>query len=65
VVDRSPEVVRDVVDPHEDLIQMPSPVGQEPHAIDPLSPDLGGEHWAEAVPPKPHGLMADLDAPLA
>ena len=64
VVDRSPELVLDAVDLHEDLIQMPSPVGQGPHAIDPLSPDLGGEHRAKSVPPKAHGFMANLDAPL-
>jgi hypothetical protein len=39
-------------------------VGQGPHSLDPLATDLGGEHRAEAVPPKPHGFMADLDAAL-
>jgi hypothetical protein len=64
VVDLSPEVVRDAVDLHEDLIQIPSPVGQGPHVIDPLSLDLGGEQRAKSVPPEPHGLVADVDAAL-
>ena len=27
-------------------------------------PDLGCKQWAKAVPPVPHGLMADVDAAL-
>ena len=27
-------------------------------------PDLRGNHWTNAVPPVPHGLMADVDAAL-
>ena len=27
-------------------------------------PDLRGKQWARAVPPVPHGLMADVDAAL-
>ena len=27
-------------------------------------PDLRGKHWTKAVPPVPHGLMADVDAAL-
>ena len=64
MVDRSPEGVRDAVDLKEDLVQMPAPVGQGPHAIDPLSPDLGGEHRAKSVPSEAHGFMADLNAAL-
>ena len=26
--------------------------------------DLRGTHWANAVPPGPHGLLADVDATL-
>jgi hypothetical protein len=62
VVDRSTDVMRDAVDLHEDLIQMPPPVGQGPHAIDPLSSDIGGEYRAKSVPPEAHRLMADLNA---
>ena len=27
-------------------------------------PDLRGKQWAKAVPPVPHGLMAEVDAVL-
>ena len=43
---------------------MPAPVGQGARPVDPLAADLGGEDWAEAAPPEPHGFMADLDASL-
>jgi hypothetical protein len=26
--------------------------------------DLAGKHWAKPVPPKPNGLIADIDAAL-
>ena len=31
---------------------------------DPLLPDLGGEHRAKLVPPKPDRIMADVDPAL-
>jgi hypothetical protein len=31
---------------------------------DPLLSDLGGEHRAKPVPPKPDGLVADVDPAL-
>jgi hypothetical protein len=64
VIDGPPEVVGDTIDFCGNPIQMPPPVGQGPHSVDPLAADLGGEHRAEAVPPEPHGLMADVDAAL-
>jgi hypothetical protein len=30
--------------------------------LNPFSSDLGGEHRAEPVPPKPHRFVADIDA---
>ena len=64
VIDGPPEGVGDTVDLYENRIQMPPPAGQGPHSRDPFAADLGGEHRAEAVPPEPHGFMADLDASL-
>jgi hypothetical protein len=64
VIDGPPEVVGDTVDLYENLFQMPSQVGQGPHAVDPLVADLGGEHWAEAVPQKPDDFVTDLDTSL-
>lgn len=40
------------------------PVGEGVHLLDPLTADLRGEHRTEAVPPKPHRLVADVDAAL-
>lgn len=41
---------------------MPAPVSEAPHLVDPLPPDIGGEHRPKPVPPKPHCLMAQVDA---
>jgi hypothetical protein len=63
VVDGSPEVVPLAVDLHENLVKMPPPVARL-HALDAALADLGGEDRAEAVPPEPDRLVADLDAAL-
>ena len=52
------------VDTDVDFVEMPAPVGVGPHVMNALSADLGGEHRAEPVPPKPHRLVADVDAAL-
>jgi hypothetical protein len=64
VIDGPPEVAGGTVDFCGNPIQMPPPVGQGAHSVDPLAADRGGEHRAEAVPPEPHGLMADVAAAL-
>jgi hypothetical protein len=51
------------VDLHEHLVKVPSPVAGR-HALDAAFPELGCEQRAEAVPPEPHRLVADLDAAL-
>ena len=51
------------IDADEHLIKMPAPV--RPVApVYPLLPDLGGKQWTKAVPPIPHGFIADGDAAL-
>ena len=57
-------MVSDAVDLHEDFVEVPAPLGQGWHPADPSSQYLGREHGTKAVPPQPHALMADLDAPL-
>ena len=64
VVDGAPEVVHLADDLHVDLVEMPPPMSEGPHPLDPLPADLGGEHRAEPVPPEPHRLVADVDAAL-
>ena len=51
------------VDPDTHLIKRPPPqrIGPMMHTA---FPDLRGKHWTNAVPPVPHGLMADVDAAL-
>jgi len=43
---------------------MPPPLPKAPHPADPLASDVGREQRAEAVPPQPHCLVADVDAPF-
>ncbi len=64
VIYSAPEVVRLAVDLYVDLIEVPPPVAESPHAADQPLADVGGEHRAEPVPPKPHRLVADVDAAL-
>jgi len=64
MVDSAPEVVALAVDPDEDLVQVPAPMGKGSHRLNPLAADLAGEHRTEPVPPEPHRLMADVDAAL-
>jgi hypothetical protein len=45
------------------LLAVPAPVRKRPMMKAPL-PDLVGEHRTEAIPPEPHRLVADIDAPL-
>jgi hypothetical protein len=61
VIDGAPQLVPLAVDLHEHLVQVPSPAAGL-HALDPALPDLGCEQRAEAMPPEPHRLVADLDA---
>ena len=64
MINSPPEIVRLAVDLHEDLIQVPLPIRIYTHPACPLSADLGCEHRAEPIPPKPDCLMADFDAKL-
>src|SRR5271156_1996054 len=61
VIDSPPEIAELAVDLHKDLIQMPTPLGEAAHVRYPAFPDLRREHRAKPVPPKPDGLMADVD----
>ena len=51
------------VDPDTHLIKMPAPQRIE-SMMNTAFPDLRGKQWTKAVPPVPHGLMADVDAAL-
>ena len=51
------------VDPDKHLIKMPAPQRIE-SMMNTAFPNLRGTQWTKAVPPVPHGLMADVDAAL-
>jgi hypothetical protein len=64
MVDGAPEIKELAIDLHNDLVQMPAQLRIGSHLHDlPLS-DLGGEYRPKPVPPKPDGLVADVDPTL-
>ena len=52
--------MRLAIDLHENLVRVPAPPRIE-MTLNPALPDLGREHRAKPVPPKPHRLVADID----
>jgi len=64
VIDGTPEVVCDPIYLHENLVQMPLPLGPGAHPVGSSSSDLRREHRTKPVPPEPHGFMADINATL-
>ena len=63
MIDSPPKIVSFAVDLHENLVQMPAPLARF-HAFVPAFADLGGEHWAEAMPPISHRFVVDIDVTL-
>ena len=63
VIHSAPSIMGRPVDPDTHLIKRPAPqrIASMMHTA---FPDLRGKHWTNAVPPVPHGLMADVDAAL-
>jgi hypothetical protein len=62
VIDSPPEVVGFAPNLDEHLVQVPLPLGIASALADAPFPDLGREHRAEAVPPKPNRFVADFNA---
>jgi hypothetical protein len=56
--------MRLAVDLHENLVEVPSPLGIAPMLLNAPLPKLRGEHRTEPVPPKPHCFMAYIDTAL-
>ncbi len=46
VINCPPEVLSFAVDPHENLVQMPSPLWRAPHRSRPLPSNLRCKHWS-------------------
>ena len=63
MIDRPPQVMCLAVDADTHLIKMPTPVRPVAPAYPP-PPDLAGKQRAEAIPPIPYRLMADVDTAL-
>src|SRR5271155_5214017 len=63
MVDGAPEIKELAIDLHKHLVQMP-PLRIGSHLHDPPLSDLGGEYRPKPVPPKPDGLVADVDPTL-
>ena len=59
-----PQVVGLAVDLHEDLVQVPTPLGNSARSQSAPTSDLRGKHWTKPAPPEAHGLMADVDPSL-
>ena len=60
----SPQVMCLTVDLHENLVQMPLPIGVCSHPLDTLPSDLESKHRAKSVPPETDRFMADTDPSL-
>ena len=63
MIDGAPQVSLLLVDLHEHLVEVPSPVARS-HALNPALPDLGRKSRTKPLPPEPDRLVADIDAPL-
>jgi hypothetical protein len=61
VVDCAPQVMLLPVDLHEHLVEVPAPVTDPAHRLHPLASHIGRKHRSEPVPPKPHGLVVNVD----
>jgi hypothetical protein len=64
VIDRAPQIDHLAVQFHVHLVEMPLPLPEAAHPVNPLPPDVGSEQRTEAVPLQPHCLMAQVDAAL-
>ena len=63
MVHRSPKVMKLAIDPHEHLINVPSPYGIAAPRNSSLS-DLRREYRTEVVPPVADSFMADINVAL-
>ena len=63
VIDGPPKIIALAVDLHENLVDLPAPTA-EASSPQPRLADIARAQRADAVPPKPHRLMADVDTAL-
>jgi hypothetical protein len=61
MIDGPPKVVAFPPDPHENLVQVPTPLRAAPHGFGPAFPDLMCEASAEPIDPETDALVANVD----
>lgn len=64
VTDRPPELYHLAVELHVHLIEMPTPMAETSHPIDPRPADVTGEKRVEPLPPHARRLATDIYAAL-
>jgi hypothetical protein len=62
MIHRAPQIAPLAVDLYKDLVEVLAPVTIARKVNNPTSSNLACEHRAKTVPPKPHRLVADVDA---
>ncbi len=64
VIYGAPEIMSLSIHLHKNLFHVPLPFRECSQLLHPLSPDLGGKHRPETVPPVADGFVTDIDASL-
>ena len=64
VLHSPPELVRLAVDLHENLVQMPLPIGMDAHLPDTFPADLHGEKRVEPIPHETYRLVTGINPSL-
>lgn len=64
MIDGAPKIMLDPVYLHKDLVQVPLPLRVLAHVGSSFRPDLASEDWTKAIAPKPHALVANINASL-
>jgi len=63
VIYRTPQIMRLSIDPDKHLVQVPTLVRNR-SSLNTTFSNLRGKHRTETVPPEPHCLVTDVEAPL-
>ena len=64
MIEGSPQIGALTIDLHEHFIEVSTPVSETLHPAHALAPNIGCKQRPEAVPPKPHCLVADINSAL-
>lgn len=62
MIDRPPKIVLNVIDFHENHVEMPLPLSVLAQVGGSLRSDLAGENWTETADPEPDAFMANIDS---